>query len=469
MSKKKAVPESKIFEIPVDDIVVGDRIREDLGDIDSLRNSIARVGQLNPIILHKDDNSLIAGFRRLTCVKSLGLKTIQATYKEEQSELMQKVIEHDENIHKEMTWSEIAQVRVQIHHLLQQEHGKAVKGHGGGWSQADTAKYLGISEGALSEDMQLIESSKVYPAIAEFTSKKQALKSVNKTREMAILTAIAKMDAEEGTYVSEKLPYTLYEGDSVKIIKEKFDDDTIDLIIFDPPWGIDVDVVASSRGPRGEKVFYNDSHETASNLAFDLIPELYRVLKPDSHMYMFVGYQHAMFYYHYLMNLWQVKTDAEKHADRKEYTIPFDPDRTWAFDVRIVPLIWVKEGGGFTDFDYKFMPRSEFILFCSKGLRQLNYPTSDVFERARPSTTSRIHPNQKPVDLYKDFIKLSTVPDALVLDPCCGSGSSVVAAVTSQRRGIGIEQDHEAYLRAQSWIRGFLDEATEKPEEDTNE
>lgn len=52
----------------------------------------------------------------------------------------------------------------------------------------------------------------------------------------------------------------------------------------------------------------------------------------------------------------------------------------------------------------------------------------------------RKHPHQKPVSLITHlFSKLPR--DAVVLDPCAGSGSILVACLKSGRRGIGIELD----------------------------
>jgi len=464
----KSTLENQMFIIPIDDIFIGDRAREELGDIESLQNSIERIGQLTPIILKKENNELVGGFRRLTCHRNLGLKTIKAVYREDLSPIMQKVIEHDENLHEQLTWSETAKLRYEIHNMLQKEHGKPVKGHhSGGWTQEDTAKFLGISVGALSQDLALMESMKAAPELGQLTSKNQAMKTVNKMHEIAILTEIAKRDAEDNTISSKDIPYQLFEGDSIETVRRKIADEIVDLIIFDPPWGIDADIIASSRGPRGEKTFYDDSSETSQNLTFELVPELYRVLKKGSHMYMFCGTQYAMFYANYLMNQrqivipsdWAKTLDLPKGAEQNqgffEFFVPFEKGREWQFDVRIIPLIWVKEGGGFTDFEYKFMPRYEAILFATKGVRRLNYPVSDVFEYARPASTARIHPQQKPIELIQELIKISTVPNAIVLDPCAGSGVTAVAATLAKRRSIVIEKDHEAFLRMRAWVQAY--------------
>lgn len=55
-------------QLPVEQIVVGERRREDFGDIDALAASIHRFGLLHPIIVD-DDNRLVAGERRLRAVR----------------------------------------------------------------------------------------------------------------------------------------------------------------------------------------------------------------------------------------------------------------------------------------------------------------------------------------------------------------------------------------------------------------
>lgn len=62
----------------IENIVVGDRRRKDLGDIDSLANSIADIGLLHPIVVSLD-GKLIAGQRRLEACKRLGMTEIAVT------------------------------------------------------------------------------------------------------------------------------------------------------------------------------------------------------------------------------------------------------------------------------------------------------------------------------------------------------------------------------------------------------
>ncbi|WP_197030353.1 ParB N-terminal domain-containing protein [Phyllobacterium sp. UNC302MFCol5.2] len=73
--KDDAVADVSVDSLPVDAIIVGPRIRNDLGDIDSLAASIATIGLLHPIVI-SPDGRLIAGERRLRACKKLGLADI---------------------------------------------------------------------------------------------------------------------------------------------------------------------------------------------------------------------------------------------------------------------------------------------------------------------------------------------------------------------------------------------------------
>ena len=64
-------------EIEVSKIIVGERIRKDLGNIKELAQTIDLVGLLQPITI-TEDYILGCGQRRLEAVKKLGWKTISA-------------------------------------------------------------------------------------------------------------------------------------------------------------------------------------------------------------------------------------------------------------------------------------------------------------------------------------------------------------------------------------------------------
>jgi len=72
------------------------------------------------------------------------------------------------------------------------------------------------------------------------------------------------------------------------------------------------------------------------------------------------------------------------------------------------------------------------------------YPSS-ILEFSNADQTNRYHPTQKPISLLEYLIKTYTQEGNLVLDNCCGSGSTCLAAKNLGRNYIGIEKDENYY------------------------
>jgi site-specific DNA-methyltransferase (adenine-specific) len=63
----------------------------------------------------------------------------------------------------------------------------------------------------------------------------------------------------------------------------------------------------------------------------------------------------------------------------------------------------------------------------------------NCFDWERDNTTPKIHPTQKPVKLLEKIIKLFTDPGEVVIDPCAGSSSTLLAASQCGRKSYGFE------------------------------
>ena len=67
----------------------------------------------------------------------------------------------------------------------------------------------------------------------------------------------------------------------------------------------------------------------------------------------------------------------------------------------------------------------------------------------------KIHPAQKPVAVLKRLIEIFTDPGDVVIDPCCGSGSTLRAAAELGRNAYGFEIDRNFYTRAKNEMLVF--------------
>lgn len=66
----------------------------------------------------------------------------------------------------------------------------------------------------------------------------------------------------------------------------------------------------------------------------------------------------------------------------------------------------------------------------------------------RDTMTPRIHPTQKSVPLLEHLIHLFTDENDVVIDPCAGSGTTLLAAKNLNRRAYGFEIKKDFYAAA---------------------
>lgn len=151
-------------------VKIGWRIRDDLGDIDELSKSISMIGQLTPITITIDRNDeyvLIAGMRRLTACKKLGVG-VKAIIVEVEDELVELDMQLAENIRrKDFDQIELGKGLRRRKEIYQSIFPETKKG--GRRSKNDksvrpkerfalmTSRELGISEATVSNLIQLGE------------------------------------------------------------------------------------------------------------------------------------------------------------------------------------------------------------------------------------------------------------------------------------------------------------------------
>jgi site-specific DNA-methyltransferase (adenine-specific) len=71
----------------------------------------------------------------------------------------------------------------------------------------------------------------------------------------------------------------------------------------------------------------------------------------------------------------------------------------------------------------------------------------------RDNDSEKIHPTQKPVELLKSLIEIFTDEGDVVIDPCAGSGSTLVAAERLNRKAYGFEIKKEFHVKANQWLQ----------------
>jgi ParB-like nuclease domain len=182
-------------------VIIKNRIRKDLGDIPGLAKSIEENGLIEPIVLadFEEDGTkyvkLIAGERRLTALKSLGLKELEHgihfVWRHElkgddpKVRLLASSIEMEENLRrKDLSWVEQITGKQRLLEIMQQIYGPPTGGaptrdqrvglSEKGFGVRKLSEMLGESPAQTSEDLQLAALVQQIPALKTEDSKEAA-------------------------------------------------------------------------------------------------------------------------------------------------------------------------------------------------------------------------------------------------------------------------------------------------------
>ncbi len=196
---------------------------------------------------------------------------------------------------------------------------------------------------------------------------------------------------------------------------------SVDLVITDPPYeSLEKHrAVGTTTRLKVSKASSNKWFEIFPNARFpELFAEVYRVLKPNTHFYLFSDPETAFV----------VKPMVEAAGFK-----------FWK------PLIWDKKSIGM---GYHYRARYEFVLFFEKGKRRLtDLARADVISVPRIRNG---YPTEKPVELAEVLVRQSATAGQLVADPFMGSGSFGVAAVRAGCSFLGNDIAEESLAHAQS-------------------
>lgn len=101
---------------------------------------------------------------------------------------------------------------------------------------------------------------------------------------------------------------------------------------------------------------------------------------------------------------------------------------------------------------------SELRLISARvadDLSGMKYPKS-IQTFPKHSSQCRLHPTEKPVELMRYLVLTYTNPGDVILDPCCGSGTTCLAAKEEGRHYIGIEKEGKYAEVSTSRMKGTL-------------
>ena len=225
----------------------------------------------------------------------------------------------------------------------------------------------------------------------------------------------------------------IYNKDVLELMKT-MSDESIDLIVTDPPYKVTARGNAGNSGGMMQdklsmqgKIFKHNDIKPS-----EYIPEFYRLLKDGSHCYIMTNHVNL----HEMLNV------------AKESGFHF-----------IKSLVWNK---GNKIMGQYYMSQFEYILFFRKGRgKKINKcGTADILEIPNKKTKGEdgknIHDTEKPVELMKVLIENSSNIDEVVFEPFMGVGSTIMACIELDRKYIGCEIDEKYYNIAKNRIENTI-------------
>jgi len=433
------VDQSKIFSMNPLEIKVKDelpRIRKEIGQIEELANSLKKFGQLQPIVINKN-NELVAGGRRLAACLLAEIDAKVCYFDAVDPDTMRE-LEIEENIQrKAFTAAEECLALEEIHRIKQSKYGDTgpgapKDGKKVGWSLEDTAKLVGRTKSSVAADILLAQAIKNFPELKKLDTKSE-IRSVVKSMDRVAqqMEGLAKYEET----VKQATEFVLVNRAMEKHIIG-IPDASIDLVLTDPAYGIDIfdmaiGVGGKTGGENSTGVEYEDSEEYAKNLLSILATESFRITKDSGHAYIFCAPS----------NFWWLVEEMKSAG--------------WT--VRERPIIWIKRESGQNN-QPSMWPSSayEFILFARKQNAKLVQEGRVDWIQVDPvAISAKLHQAEKPIPLLKELIARTTLPGQYIYDPFAGSGSTIEAAAEMKVFSIGCEIDVKSYAamitRMQVW------------------
>lgn len=422
------------MKIPITQIKVANRIREEIGDIEGLKRSIQRVGQINALIVDKDFN-LIAGERRYQALLALKFEEVEVFIKDQVTDTDKLTMEIEENLNrKDFTDSEKVRGLLKLHRAKQAELGVSSPGKVGGWTLANTAELLSLSKGSVSIMLRVAEAQEVQENLPEEERNKafmealetgsafDAYKELANQEAAEVLARVTEFQKKEQKKEKGEADFfvdgVLENADCLKYVT-RIPSETVHLVLTDPPYGIDYQDNANYQS--------DDSPEYATSIMLKLAPELYRVCAKNSTCLIFFG----------IKNMPELIKAMESVGFKSAPT----------------PFIWVKDvTQGSNNQPNKWMTSAfEFAWMFIKGDPMLIKPgVLGYFIDKPPSQELKRHPTQKPQRLINFLIENLAIPSSTLFDPFAGSGVILQAGIDFKLNVCGCELNEDYYNKARS-------------------
>lgn len=444
--------------LPLDQIYVerSERQRREL-NTENLVSSIRIRGVLNPIIVEREAgpsglHRLVAGERRLKASQELALPDIPVRFADTLTPIEAQIIELEENIKRsQLSWQDEAKATKRIHELYSELYL--------GWTQDKTADSISVVKSVVSMYLRVANEIETNAQVRDATTFREAYNIITRRDDReraAFLDKIShnapplEIELEPGAEVKievagipgavhvatpvESWDYKVGENPAKNLLLEsflhwapKYHGPAFNFIHCDFPYGINVFEGPQAGG--GRHLSYDDSKEVHFKLLETLLVHFDRIASQSCHVMYWFSMQH--------------------YEQIRRMVAELAPDLI----IQTHPLIWHKTDGAGIASDPWHGPRHvyETALLMIRGKRKIVQVMSDVYGAP---TDRQWHIHTKPEPMLKHFFTMFVDHTTVMLDPTCGSGSSIRAAeALGATSTVGMDIDEAIVAQARTALR----------------
>lgn len=467
--------------LPLNKLIVADRLREDLGDVEGLAKSIDENGLLQPVVVEQIGESfqLRAGGRRFAAFTLLATNKVEgqkdpSLYQEIPISLLNEMpahkrvmIEMEENIRrKDMTWQEKVEGIVKYHKACI----LAAFADGEKWNQTRTGDLLNLDQASVSVAITVYKEIKAgNEAVAKADSLTDALKIITtanldaaqaermrriqlKRAEQVAAQPIATPESgpslaairpsilvsasvQKPQTAADKVQVSLaeiaalyHEGNALELLPLLAKNNPINHIICDPPYGIEM---SNLGGDAIERI--SDTHKVTENIVLleAFLEVAYKCIAEDGFLCMWYDLDHH-----------------EKIARWAE---------SIGWKVCRWPLTWCKTSACANQAaQYNITKATEVCYIFRRSERSIVKKKQAVNYVLAGTAATATHPFCKPREVWDYLIETVSLEGQTIVDPFAGEGSSLAAIFQARRTPIGIEIDPKHIASGLSFIQGKL-------------
>lgn len=166
MGENAAKGDNTMTKCSIADIAVSERIREDMGNIRELAESMQRYGLIHPVVLDANRN-LVAGGRRLEAARNLGWTEVEVRFLGELSDRERRYIELEENVRrKDLTEYERSQRLMELMEAVKEVAEEEAIGFAAQEIEAEFKFYKEVNGETCAEPAQVVpETGKRGPTL----------------------------------------------------------------------------------------------------------------------------------------------------------------------------------------------------------------------------------------------------------------------------------------------------------------